>query len=112
MFGIEQLIEIVKVLISVGLFFVWVVRYNNIVEEFKIYNLPDWVRDSVGIFKLTCAFLLQSSQIELVIFSNITLILLMLIAIMTHLRIKNTLQNMIPAIAMISMNIFVLMNTL
>lgn len=112
MFGIEQLIEIVKVLISVGLFFVWVVRYNNIVEEFKIYNLPDWVRDSVGILKLTSAFLLQSSQIELVIFSNITLILLMLIAIMTHLRIKNTLQNMIPAIAMISMNIFVLMNTL
>lgn len=110
MFGVENIVEIIKALISVGLFYVWVIRYNNIVEEFKLYNLPDYFRDFVGILKLTCAFLLQSSRIELVIFSNIVLIVLMLGAIMTHIRIKNSFKNMIPAIAMMSMNIFILMN--
>lgn len=110
MFGVENIVEIIKALISVGLFYVWVVRYNNIVEEFKLYNLPDYLRDFVGILKLTCALLLQSSHIELVIFSNIVLIVLMLGAIMTHIRIKNSFKNMIPAIAMMSMNIFILMN--
>ena len=44
-----------KILVGVSILFVWVVRYHNIVEEFKLYHLPDWLRDLVGILKITFA---------------------------------------------------------
>lgn len=52
----ELAFDILRILLSASLFFVWVVRYENIVKEFKHeYNLPDWLRDLVGIIKLSCA---------------------------------------------------------
>ena len=51
-------LEFLKVFVAVSIFFVWVPRYHNIVEEFKTYQYPDWLRDIVGILKLTCAALL------------------------------------------------------
>ena len=47
-----------QALVAASIFFVWVVRYGNIIEEFKQYRLPDWVRDVVGILKLTFALML------------------------------------------------------
>ena len=35
----------------VSVLFVWVIRYDNIIKEFKQYELPDWLRDFVGILK-------------------------------------------------------------
>jgi hypothetical protein len=32
--------DALKILGGASIFFVWVVRYNNIVEEFKRYQLP------------------------------------------------------------------------
>ena len=46
-----------KILVGVSILFVWVVRYHNIVEEFKLYHLPDWLRDLVGILKITFAII-------------------------------------------------------
>ena len=46
-------LEFLKVFVAVSIFFVWVPRYHNIVEEFKTYQYPDWLRDIVGILKLT-----------------------------------------------------------
>lgn len=43
---------------ATSIFFVWVVRYNNIIQEFKQYGLPEWLRDLVGILKLTFSLLL------------------------------------------------------
>ena len=31
--------------LAASIFFVWIVRYANIVEEFKQFRLPDWLRD-------------------------------------------------------------------
>lgn len=36
----------------------WGVRYANVIEEFKVYGLPDWLRDSVGILKMTFSLML------------------------------------------------------
>lgn len=47
-----------QALVAASVFFVWVVRYDNIVHEFQAYRLPDWLRDLVGILKLTFALML------------------------------------------------------
>ena len=42
--NIELLTTVLKIVISTALFFVWVVRYDNIITEFrKDYNYPDSV---------------------------------------------------------------------
>ena len=38
----QTFILLLKIIIVASIFFVWVVRYNNIVTEFKEYQYPDW----------------------------------------------------------------------
>ena len=51
---------------SIAIFFVWVVRYENIRKEFDDYNLPTWLRDLTGILKLSFAWMLHSSDPRIV----------------------------------------------
>ena len=47
------IVEALKIVVVAAVFFVWVVRYENIRKEFKDYNLPNWFRDLVGILKIS-----------------------------------------------------------
>ena len=77
-----------------SIFFVWVVRYQNIVEEFRTYGLPIWLRDLVGILKLSFLIMLFSNDLSIVIFGSLGIAGLVFVALFTHLRIKNSyLQN-------------------
>ena len=49
----ENLIDALKIIVVVAVFFVWVVRYENIKKEFEDYKLPKWFRDFVGILKIS-----------------------------------------------------------
>ena len=39
--AIENIIEALKIIAGVAVFFVWVVRYENIKKEFVQYKIPD-----------------------------------------------------------------------
>ena len=41
----ELLIGILRIVVLVTILFVWVVRYDNIRNEFREYKLPKWLRD-------------------------------------------------------------------
>ena len=58
-FSIEVLIEALKIIAAVAVYFVWVVRYDNIKKEFSDYKLPKMFRDLVGILKISCTVMLQ-----------------------------------------------------
>jgi hypothetical protein len=90
-----------KCLIVGSIYFVWVVRYQNIIEEFKVYGLPPWLRDIVGILKISFCLMLFSSDIHVVIQGATGIIILMLAALATHIRIKNEFYKMMPAIMLI-----------
>lgn len=105
----ELIFQILRILLSVSLFFVWVVRYDNIVKEFKNdYKLPDWLRDLVGIVKLSCAGMLLTNDIQLQIVSLGAIALLMCAAVLTHIKIKNPIKKMIPAITLLGFCLFML----
>ena len=57
--------EILSILVFGSILFVWVVRYSNIKDEFKSFNLPKWLRDLVGILKLSFAIMLLNDNLEL-----------------------------------------------
>jgi|TARA_B110000467_G_scaffold158916_1_gene175738 hypothetical protein len=100
----QYLLIILKILVASSIFFVWVIRYNNIIEEFKKYNYPDWLRDSVGILKLSFGVMLLWNDNLIILSGAAGLVLLMLAAVGTHIKIKNNFSDAVPAIMQILMN--------
>ena len=79
-----------QALVAASVFFVWVIRYANIVQEFKQYGLPDWLRDLVGILKMNFSLMLLIG-IERPFFAvmgGLGIAILMGAAFVTHLRVK------------------------
>ncbi len=92
-----------QALVAASVFFVWVVRYANIVQEFQQYGLPDWLRDLVGILKMTFSLMLLIG-IERGLFAvtgGLGIALLMAAALVTHLRVKNPIFKMLPALTLL-----------
>ena len=100
MISTNILFSVSKVLLSVSLFYVWVVRYENIKKEFIDYKLPSWLRDLVGILKLSFSIMIISNDKNLVWIGSLGIIVLMIGALATHFKVKNPFQKMIPAITL------------
>ena len=98
--SIDILFTVCKVLLSVSLFYVWVVRYENIKKEFVDYKLPTWLRDLVGILKLSFSLMIISNDKNLVWIGSMGIIVLMIGALATHFKVKNPFQKMIPAVTL------------
>ncbi len=92
-----------QALVAASVFFVWVVRYPNIIQEFKQYGLPDWLRDLVGILKLTFSLMLLIGidQKPFAMAGGIGIALLMSCAFVIHLRLKNPMFKMLPSLALL-----------
>jgi len=92
-----------QALVSVSIFFVWVVRYNNVVEEFKLYRLPDWLRDLVGVLKLTFSLMLLIgiTRVPLALAGSLGIAFLMVCAFFTHVRVKNPFFKMLPSLSLL-----------
>jgi uncharacterized membrane protein YphA (DoxX/SURF4 family) len=94
---------------AASIFFVWVVRYPNIVAEFQTYRLPDWLRDFVGILKITCAILLLIgiARPRAAALGGIGIALLMAAAFVTHLRVKNPAFKMLPCLTLLVLSLVI-----
>jgi len=98
-----------QALVATSIFFVWVVRYGNVMEEFKHYGLPDWLRDLVGILKLTFSLMLLIGieRKSLAVAGGLGIALLMGCAFVTHLRVKNPLFKMLPSLTLLVLSIVI-----
>ncbi len=99
----QNLAIFLQALVAATVFFVWVVRYANIVQEFQAYGLPDWLRDLVGILKVTFSLMLLIG-IERRLFAVVGAIgitILMGAALVTHLRVKNPTFKMLPSLTLL-----------
>jgi uncharacterized membrane protein YphA (DoxX/SURF4 family) len=96
-----------QALVAASIFFVWVVRYENIVEEFRHYRLPNWLRDLVGILKLTFALLLLLGITRhlLALVGSVGIAALMVCAWVVHLRVKNPVSKMLPALTLLVLSL-------
>lgn len=100
-----ELTIFLQALVASSIIFVWVVRYNNIIQEFKQYGLPDWLRDLVGILKLTFSLLLLLGieRATLAMIGGIGIAVLMASAFVMHLRVKNPLHKMLPCLTLLAL---------
>jgi len=92
-----------QALVAAAIFFVWVVRYANIVQEFKQYGLPDWLRDLIGILKMTFGLMLLIGieRRPFALVGGIGIAILMIAAFVTHLRVKSPAVKMLPCLTLL-----------
>ena len=111
-FYISELLSMCKIVLSISLFFVWVVRYRDRIEEFKDYNYPYWFRDFIGIIMLSFSAMIMNNKNELIILGCLGIIALMLGALWTHYIVKSPLIKTIPAFAVLGLCLFILYYTI
>ena len=107
------LVAILQIVTATSILFVWVVRYKNIIQEFEQYNLPSWLRDVVGILKLSFAIMLLigivDERFKIIGVGGISL--LMIAAFLTHLSVKNPIYKAVPAITLLSFSVLILLSS-
>ena len=107
---------ILNLVIAVTLLNVWLIRFNkqtiyrggdssSMAEEFFTYGLPKWFMYAVGSMKVIIAILLifgiWFSSLNL--YCYIALSILMLGAIIMHLKVKDKITKSIPAISILTL---------
>lgn len=108
----SNLTEVVKILVFSSVLFVWVVRYKNIIEEFRFYNYPEWLRDLVGIIKVSLVVMLMREDSLLVKLGAGGIMVLMLAAMITHLRVRNPLRKILPSMILFAFCSVILFRTI
>lgn len=96
----------IKILVATSIFFVWVVRYTNIVKEFEEYGIPGWLRDLTGILKLTFAVMLLSGQQDnhLVLIGSLGIVALMACAQAVHIRANTAPFRRLPSLVLLTLS--------
>ena len=111
-----ELILILQLLISIGLINVWFFRFNkatefrggnakNMREEFQAYGLPAWSMYLVGAAKVVIAILLIVSIWfkELLVYNPLALAVLMIGAVLMHIKVKDPIKKSYPALSILFM---------
>ena len=104
----SDLFEVLKIVASCSIIFVWFIRYDNIKKEFREYGLPSWFRDIVGILKISSIAMLHSLNPKIVLIGASTIAALMLGAVLTHVKHKDTFRNTIASISMLIISILMI----
>tara|TARA_Y100000991_G_scaffold215704_1_gene207612 strand:- start:13113 stop:13469 length:357 start_codon:yes stop_codon:yes gene_type:complete len=105
---------ILQLIISIGLINVWLIRFNkatnyrggdakNMKEEFLAYGLPIWSMYLIGFLKISIAIMLIISiwVEQLLKYNLIALSLLMIAAVIMHLKVKDPIKKSYPALAIL-----------
>ena len=108
----DLFVLITKLVIVASIFFVWVVRYSNIIEEFQEYGLPAWFRDLMGIIKLSACLMIISNDSSLIIIATGGLAVLMFAALITHIKAKHAVIKMMPSFTLMCLSVLIGLNPL
>lgn len=98
-----------QVIIACSIAFVWIAHFPNVVAEFHEYGLPDLVRSSVGATKIALSTLLIAAiwYPALATIPALLMALLMVCAIVAHLRVHHAWQKSAPAAGLLVLSLFV-----
>tara|TARA_B100000886_G_scaffold160073_1_gene109104 strand:+ start:591 stop:962 length:372 start_codon:yes stop_codon:yes gene_type:complete len=120
-----ELILVLQLIISIGLINVWFFRFNkatqyrggnakNMREEFQAYGLPAWSMYLVGAAKVVIAVMLIVSIWfkELLVYNLLALAVLMIAAVLMHIKVKDPIKKSYPALSILFMIALILYFTM
>jgi hypothetical protein len=105
---------IAQLIVAVSVIIVWVFRFDNIVKEFKQYELSDLTRTIVGSTKIAAATLLIAGiwYPSLVLIPALIMAFLMLSAQYFHFKVNNPWQKRIPSFLLLLLSLYIAAVTL
>jgi hypothetical protein len=105
----ENIAILAQLIIAISILIVWVFRFDNIVVEFKQYDLSDLIRSIVGASKIALATLLVVGIFykEVVFISALLMAFLMVCAQIAHIKVKNPLSKYLPSFLLLILSLFV-----
>jgi len=101
------LLTLMQTFVAVAVIYVWVVRYQAVLNDFTTFQLPDWVRDATGVSKLTGSILLLGSDQQMAIVGAGIIAFFMVSAVLMHLRAKNPLRKMVPSLGLAAISLII-----
>ena len=102
-----------QLIIAASIIYVWVFSFNNIVMEFKQYELSDLVRSAVGAAKIILATLIVTGiwYSALVFIPSLCMGVLMLSAQYFHFKVKNPLPKYVPSFFLLLLCAFLMLSS-
>ncbi len=111
---------LVQVFIACAMADVWLIRYSTpgrfrggsaktMVEEFRVYGLPDWFRNLIRVLKLSAGALMVAGiwyPLAAVV-AGILLAVLMLGAVSMHVKVKDPLYKAFPSFSFLVLSLVV-----
>jgi len=111
----------IQLIIAVSIFNVWIIRFGkptswrggsakSMKEEFEAYGLPEWFMKLIGFLKLTLAALLIAGIFvpDLIKPAAIGMAILMLGAIVMHIKVKDSLVKSFPAFSFLALSMILI----
>ena len=111
----------IQLIIAVSIFNVWIIRFGkptswrggsakSMKEEFEAYGLPEWFMKLIGFLKLTlAAFLIAGIFVpDLIKPAAIGMAILMLGAIVMHIKVKDSLVKSFPAFSFLVLSLILI----
>jgi hypothetical protein len=98
-----------QVIVAASIFIVWVLRFDNVVNEFKQYSLSDLTRTFVGSAKIVLATLLVVGiwHDEFVLIPSLLMAFLMLSAQYFHFKANNPWMKRLPSLLLLLLCLFI-----
>lgn len=100
---------IAQIIVAISVGYVWIFRFDNIVNEFKQYELTDLTRTMVGAAKIILGTLLVAGiwYPSLVLIPAIIMGLLMVGAQYYHLKVNNPWSKRVPSLVLLLLCVFI-----
>ena len=119
----------IKLITSLGIFNVWLLRYNknteyrggnakSLKEEFETYGLNSWfmyiigaIKIGVSILFIVSCFNIFSKMLDITIFyASVVMSLIMIGAILMHIKVNDPFKKSVPAITMLTLYSIIILN--
>lgn len=107
-------LNLAQIIVSTAVAYVWILRYDVIIKEFKEFGLNDTMRTFVGAAKISLATLLIAGiwYPSLVLIPAILMGLFMLAAQYFHFKIKNPIIKHLPSLIFLILCVFIVLGHL
>jgi len=99
---------LMQTFVAMSVIYVWVVRYQAVLNDFTTFQLPGWLRDVTGVCKLTGSALLLGAGEGLATVGAGIIAFFMVCAVVMHLRVRNPVGKMIPSVGLGAMSVVII----
>lgn len=110
----ETLINLAQIVLALSVFYVWIIRYENVVKEFKHFEINDLTRNFVGGSKIALATLLITGiwYPSLVLISSLLMGFFMLSAQYFHFKFKSPFIKRLPSLFLLLLSAIIAISTI